>query len=121
MTTQKRKLLSVAMTVLASMILIANAAAVTLRKPVANAVITQNDPTHDTRDSALIDARCEQTGFPYQEHIRHGSGDEISRAAENNAFGELRIVGKLGACKHLLEAVAMLQPREARVLAQAHG
>ena len=45
MATQKRMFLSVAVAVLVSTILIGSAAAVTLRKPVANAVITQNDPT----------------------------------------------------------------------------
>jgi hypothetical protein len=45
MVTQKRRLLSVAVTLLVSMMLIASVEAVTLRKPVANAVIAQNDPT----------------------------------------------------------------------------
>ncbi|HXU55739.1 MAG TPA: hypothetical protein VN744_09905 [Casimicrobiaceae bacterium] len=45
MVTQKRRFLSVAVTALVSTILIGSAAAVTLRKPAANAVITQNDPT----------------------------------------------------------------------------
>jgi hypothetical protein len=45
MVTQKRRLLSVAVTALASTILIGNAAAVMLNIPVANAVIPQNDPT----------------------------------------------------------------------------
>jgi hypothetical protein len=45
MVTQNRRLLSVAVTALVSMTLIGSAEAVTLRKPVANAVIAQNDPT----------------------------------------------------------------------------
>jgi len=45
MVTQKHRFLSVAVAALALTILIGNAAAVTLRKPAANAVITQNDPT----------------------------------------------------------------------------
>lgn len=45
MVTQNHRFLSVAVAALASMILIGNAAAVTLNKPVANAVIEQNDPT----------------------------------------------------------------------------
>jgi hypothetical protein len=45
MVMQDRRLLSVAATALVSMALIGSAEAVTLRKPVANAVIAQNDPT----------------------------------------------------------------------------
>jgi hypothetical protein len=45
MVTQNRRLLLVAVTALVSMALIGSAEAVTLRKPVANAVIAQNDPT----------------------------------------------------------------------------
>ena len=45
MVTQKCRLLSFAVTAVVSMMLIGSAAAVTLRKPVANAVIAQNDPT----------------------------------------------------------------------------
>ena len=45
MVTQKHRFLSVAVTALVSTMLIGNAAAVTLRKPAANAVIPQNDPT----------------------------------------------------------------------------
>jgi len=45
MGTRNCRLLSVAVTALVSMTLIGSAEAVTLRKPVANAVIAQNDPT----------------------------------------------------------------------------
>jgi hypothetical protein len=45
MVTQNRRLLSIAVTALVSMTLIGSAEAVTLRKPVASAVIAQNDPT----------------------------------------------------------------------------
>jgi hypothetical protein len=89
MVTRNRRLLSVAVTALVSMTLIGSAEAVTLKKPAANAVIAQNDPT--------IGCPSDPT---------HGSGFELkftwSRATARN-FSYYHLMVQHGASSPIID------------------
>ncbi|MEO8565900.1 MAG: hypothetical protein ABI541_05915 [Betaproteobacteria bacterium] len=86
MVTQNRAVLSVAVAALVSMTLIGNAAAVTLRKPVENGVIAQNDPTVGCAggsygDGFKLDFRWSRSTSPnfayYHLVVQHASASPI--------------------------------------------